>query len=54
MPRPLKVATPALELAVPEPTTVPLESDAVMLMAGVVTTLLPASCTLITGWVSKA
>ena len=43
MPKPEKVATPELDVALPVPTTVPLESDAVTTADDDVTTLLPAS-----------
>ena len=54
MPKPEKVATPEFDVALPVPTTVPLDSDAVTNADDVVTTLLPASCTCTTGWVAKA
>ena len=53
-PRSSNVTTPDVDVRLPVPTTVPPVSDAVTVADDVVTTLLPASCTLTTGWVANA
>ena len=53
-PRSSNVTTPDVGVRLPVPTTVPPVSDAVTVADDVVTTLLPASCTLTTGWVANA